>query len=193
MKELFLYVPLTMMKFIRLVLILLLRNTELIMNMLSKGSMPPTEETSTDFIKYNMDKIRKMKEDYDASADLLLSHLPAINYNSPREVINYVDNKFGVKINNARIDTIQALAERYLEDDPSREVLDEMAAYLRLKYSIRNYIDCILTHEICGKVYLRWEEGKLLMPNKRPLSSNEELNATITSMSVAAANCMASK
>jgi hypothetical protein len=190
-KGLFLFVPFIIMSFIREGLILSLTNTESIMNMLSKGSILPMEESLSDFIKYDIDKILTLKENYEASASFLLSNLPDINYNSPKEIIDYIDNKYGVKITNARIVTIKALAERYLEEDPSREILEELVAYLKLKFTLKNYINCILSHEKCGKVELRLVGERLSMPNKQPLSHNEELNAAITSLSVGAAKCMA--
>ena len=146
------------------------------------------DELTTPYIEFDMDEINELKLDYENTLEFITSELPEVNWNSRVETKSYFSDEYNVAINSLKIaelrDTISRLDEQeYFEGDRDRckDELTGLLELLKLKYTLHNYLDCILRHHTEGRVYLRNIDGEWKMPNKQPISTNPELTRCIAS------------
>jgi hypothetical protein len=135
------------------------------------------------YIGFNISEIRLLKSVYECSMDFLMDEMPDINWNSAQQIKVYFHETYRLMLENVKITTFSDLAEQFPEGSTQKDLLTRITMYLRLKFSVKNYLDCILRHEVDGLVYLRDVNGVWRLPNKQPLSYNEEISNTITCMS----------
>ena len=139
----------------------------------------------SEYIKFDIIKISDLEEAYECSMEFLLESLPRINYNSSSQVCNYIKENLGVDIQNMRINTLIDLQKRF-NNSMEKDFLDYLIAFLKMKYTVKNYLRCILRHHKEGVVLLRTIDGRLCLPNRQPLSYNEEIINCIIEQSSAA-------
>jgi hypothetical protein len=100
--------------------------------------------------------------------DFLLAELPDLNWDSRVEVKDYLHSEHKFFVESIKLSELISLTHIVNEETELKNVLTLFVEYLKLKYLKRNYIDCILRHEVDGRVYLRMINGQYMMPNKRP-------------------------
>jgi len=133
------------------------------------------------FIGFDIDKINRLKATYESAMATAYKLLPeGTNWNSGKEITKYFKDWFDIDLKSIQIKELEQHYE-YLDHD-STEFLTiyGLTAYLKMKYTVSNYLDCVLKHHRKGVVYLRYFNGKLSMPNRRPLSHSEEVKSCIT-------------
>jgi hypothetical protein len=140
-------------------------------------------DTGAEYIRFDIPKIKKLAEDYEYSLNLLLANLPQVNYDSQKQVKEFFKNSLNVMLKDTKIATIREHLNAFPDGSEEHELIETLLAYLRIKFSIKNYLHCILTHEENGVVQLRWENNRLCMPNRQPLPYNIEIQECILEMS----------
>jgi hypothetical protein len=129
--------------------------------------------TEKKFLEFDLDEVRDLKFCYEQTIESLLADLPGINWNSRLEVKDYFKYEHGIKIDSLQIGYLEARLSLYKANcgtTPASEIMASLIEYLKLKYTIKNYLDCILNHaDENGKVPLRVVEGCYVMPNRQPL------------------------
>lgn len=118
------------------------------------------------FIIFDTRKIIELKSLYKQVMQQIKSDL-SFNPDSHKETTKALD----LSTKTVKIKDIEML----LNAIPDNETYQALFYYLKMKYAVRNYLDCILKHEVNGLVRLRIENNRLLMPNKRPLPYSEEI------------------
>ena len=123
--------------------------------------------------------INDLKTRYESVIEFILSDLPQVNWNSSKEIVKYLNETLDIDVKDAKIKTVAGLLQCYDENSYEFNVISGLTYYLKLKYTLKNYIGCILRHETNGIVALRLEDGEWKMPNKQPLPIAPEINECI--------------
>jgi len=140
----------------------------------------------TDWIKFDINKVKHLKETYDGIIDYIAGDFE-VNLNSPKQIKTMWMEELNVFLVDTKISTFQFIKNAHEADSPTWNLAEEMIVFLKAKYILKNYINCILEGEIDGIVTLRNTEGKLSMPNKQSLSYNQEIHQCIVAQSPEAA------
>jgi hypothetical protein len=137
------------------------------------------------WIKFDIGKIEELKANQEEFMQITLDMLPAgVNWKKEKEVIDYFNNVLDIELNTIQIQEIEGHLELQEENTDAWEIVYGLTAYLKMKYTVINYLNCILKHQICGVVNLRFSNGEILFPNKRPMSHSEEIKSCITHTNV---------
>ncbi len=139
-----------------------------------------------DWIKFDIGKVLEIKETYCEVMEFVQQDLP-INLNSVHQIKAMWMEELNVFLVDTKISTFQFIKNAHEADSPTWNLAEEMIVFLKAKYILKNYINCILEGEIDGIVTLRNTEGKLSMPNKQSLSYNQEIHQCIVAQSPEAA------
>lgn len=131
------------------------------------------------YIDFDLCKVRALKESYEENIKFILTGLPCINWNSADQVKALFLCMFDITLENVRIDHVLSHLEEVDHDSPAFDAINGFVLYLKLKYSLKNYINCILRHEENGRVYLRLFKGQWVLPNRQPPSLNPEITECI--------------
>lgn len=132
-----------------------------------------------EWLRFDMAKIRLLRTDYIDAMDYIKSGFPGVNFNSRREIINFFDKTFQIDLNSAKIKEIAHYLAAYKEDSVEHELITGIVYWFKMKYAIKNYLDCIIRHEVNGKVILRDFMGKLSLPNRQSLPYSMEIQGMI--------------
>jgi hypothetical protein len=127
------------------------------------------------YIEFDIKKIMQLRETYLEQLEWVESELSDINWNSIKQVKEYFLLYFDIKLENVKIEHVLAHLESHDHDSPAFDALNGFVLYLKYKFTLKNYIYCIIKHEKEGRVYLRLFEGNWVLPNRRPPSLNPEL------------------
>lgn len=129
---------------------------------------------------WDMSKVRTLREQYVDQMAFIASMLPALEWNSPKKVLDYFNNVLDLPIQSVKIEHLSGFLTQMDHDSFEFDVLNGYIMYLKLKWAIMNYLDCIVRHNINGRVNLRLHQGKWVLPNKRPLSGSPEIIECMT-------------
>ena len=136
---------------------------------------------SKPYIDWDILKVKRLKDLLTENMRLIKEFLPeGVNWDSPKQVKEFVTNKLGIVMEDVKIETLKGVMEKLDHDSESFDIINGYDMYLRQKYSISNYLDCVLKHHESGRVYLRHHEGQWVLPNRRPLSGSPEIVACET-------------
>ena len=127
------------------------------------------------FIEYDMEKIYALKEEYELNLKFIEENLPPINWNSPKQIKALFMQALEISLENVTISHVQSFMDRYDHDSEEFDLINGAVLYLKTKFTLNNYINCIVKHNDSGRIYLRKERGAWLLPNKRPLSTSPEI------------------
>lgn len=127
------------------------------------------------FIEYDMEKIYALKEEYELNLKFIKENLPPINWNSPKQIKALFMQALEISLKNVTISHVQSFMDRYDHDSAEFDLINGAVLYLKTKFTLNNYINCIVKHNDSGRIYLRKERGAWLLPNKRPLSTSPEI------------------
>lgn len=136
-------------------------------------------ETTNDFIEFNIDDIRALKVDYEEQIICILELLPDLNWYSRLEVKNYFLEEYGLTLPDVKISTLRSFRENLDHDCDLYSDLTGLIELYTRRYTLKNYIDCILRHEDMGIVPLRAVNGELRLPNKQPIPNCPDLTECI--------------
>jgi hypothetical protein len=126
-------------------------------------------------IEFDITRINILKASYEFTIELCEKDFSGVNLNSIPQVKSYFREEFSLDLPDTQIMTIKHLWESCDPDSHIANQLFSLLTFLKSRATLRNYINCILKHEIGGIVTLRLVDERLLMPNRRPTSYNEEL------------------
>lgn len=143
-----------------------------------------------EWLQFDIQKIKLLKEDYEGAMSYIEEGLPNINFNSRKEVLNFFEKTFKIKLQTTRIKELSQYLAAYKEDSIENEMITGIVYYFKMKYTLKNYIDCILRHEKGGRVELRNFLGKISLPNRQPLPYSKEIQAAIIDGSETALNSL---
>ena len=136
---------------------------------------------SKPYIDWDIEEVKALKAFLTENMRLIKEFLPeGVNWDSPKQVKEFVTNKLGIVMEDVKIETLKGVMEKLDHDSESFDIINGYDMYLRQKYSISNYLDCVLKHHESGRVYLRHHEGQWVLPNRRPLSGSPEIVACET-------------
>ena len=127
------------------------------------------------FIDFNMNCILELKERYNDNVRFMEEHLKPLDTHSPKKMVNFFRDNLAISLDNVTISHLQDQAAKLDHDSQAFDYLNGLIQLLKLRYSLHNYIDCIIRHHENGRVYLRHERGEWVLPNKRPLSGSPEI------------------
>lgn len=118
------------------------------------------------WIKFSVQDIRELRNCYKQTEEFLLSELPDINWHSRLEIMNLFEYEYSIILKSLKISYLENIET---DNEEAKEIIETYLRLLKIRYEVKNYIDCILRHEIDGIVYLRKHHDKIVMPNKQPL------------------------
>ena len=127
------------------------------------------------FIDYDIDKVVRLREVYVTAMAFHREHSDCPNLDSPKTVLEFMNQAVGVPAENLRINHIESFLTQFDDDSLEFNEIYGIVSYLKLKYSVKNYLDCILRHQIDGRIQLREVNHEFIMPNKQPLTGNPEI------------------
>jgi hypothetical protein len=125
-------------------------------------------------IQFDIGKVIKLGNHYTITMTYIYFDLP-VNPKSPKKIKEYFWEKHSIVIGNTQLRTLMLLQERLSTTHDAYDVLTGIIEYNKLRYTIKNYLDCILKHHINGKINLVKVDGHLVMPNGRPLPKSPEI------------------
>ena len=126
------------------------------------------------WIKFDTEKIRLLRDDYVGCMESIKQGLPDINLNSRKAIMDFFEKTFQIELKSTRIKELSNYINAYGADSDEREVITGIVYYFKMKYMVKNYLDCILKHEKKGVVELREYFGSIVMPNRQPLPASKE-------------------
>lgn len=132
-----------------------------------------------EWLKFDMDQIKLLKQDYEGAMDYIKEGLPNINFNSRKEVLNFFEKTFRINLKTLQIKELSRYIAAYKEDSVEHEMIRGIVYYFKMKYTLKNYVDCIIRHEKEGIIELRNYMGTLCFPNRQPLPYSQEVQAAI--------------
>ena len=127
------------------------------------------------WIKFDVVKLRQLKEHYEAAIESIKEQLPNINLNSKKELLNFFEKNLNIHLQTSRIKEIEACLSSYTHDQEEYYILLGVTYYFKLKYSLKNYINWVLKNESNGIIYLRHWWGDWVLGNKQPLPGSPEI------------------
>jgi hypothetical protein len=139
---------------------------------------------SDPYIHFDMAKVETLKTVYELNLEFILEELPEINWDSAKQVKKYFSENFDIKLENVKIDHVLSHLEEHTHDSPAFDVINGFVLYLRSKFTLKNYIGCIERHAVDGKVTLRSFGGSWVLPNRRPISLNPEIEECVIARGV---------
>jgi hypothetical protein len=132
------------------------------------------------YIDFDILKIKDLKERYEENLKWIAEEIPAvINFDSPKQIKSLLEERLDITMESVKISLLEAYREEQDHDSEAYDLLNGLVLYLKQKFTLANYINCILKHEENGRVYLRHERGEWVLPNKRPLSESPEIKECI--------------
>jgi hypothetical protein len=138
-------------------------------------------ESEKGYLDFNMLLVKELKERYEENLKWIADEIPAvINFNSPKQIKSLMEERLDMIVDSVTIQAVEGYRDLYDHDSEAFDLCNGILLYLRCKYTLSNYINCILKHEENGRVYLRQERGEWLLPNKRPLTESPEIKECIT-------------
>jgi len=139
------------------------------------ASRRENEDLTEKILYYNLDKIQALATIYRDNLNFIVSHLPKINWNSPAKLKLFFEEFLDIKLQNATISHIETHLVFMDHDDERYEMIVGVLAYLKLYYTLKNYIDPIIKNN--GAVRLVWDSGDWLQSNHRKPSLSPEIVA----------------
>ena len=134
-----------------------------------------------EYIKFDVKKIKDLDDVYRESMEFLSSHFD-FNLNSSVQLKAYILELTDLTLLDTKIKTLDMFCKDQTEGSHKKDMLEIIVAYKKISFSVKNYTTYILNHSIEGKVLLSEYCGKFYMPNKQPLTYNEELIKCLTSI-----------
>jgi hypothetical protein len=132
------------------------------------------------YIDFDILKIKDLKERYEENQKFIAEGLPCgVNFNSPKQIREVLGKRLDITTENVKIEALERYRDLYDHDSEAFDFMNGLVLFLKNKYMLNNYINCILKHEENGRVYLRHERGEWVLPNKRPLSESPEIKECI--------------
>jgi len=133
-----------------------------------------TEELA--YIDCNILLVKDLKERYEENLKWIEEEIGAdINLNSQKQLKAFLEERLDIVAESVKITVLESYRDQYDHDSEEYDLMNGLVLYFKAKYTINNYINCILKHEENGRVYLRWWAGNWVLPNKRPLSESPEI------------------
>ena len=129
------------------------------------------------YIDYDIQKVKELLQIYEAAMNGIAEQLKPLEPHRPKSIKSYCKHWFDISLKDVRIATLQSYMAEYDHDSEPYDIINGVILYLKMQYTIKNYINCILRHENDGRVALRNEGGKWVLPNKQPISGNPEIIA----------------
>ena len=132
------------------------------------------------YIDVDLDKLEEIKQNYLFCLEYTKGELPSdCDWDKPKKVKEYFKICFGVDLKNFKISHVSSFLDELDHDSPAFDCINGYVLYLKIKYTLKNYIDCIFRHEESGRVRLRWLYGNWMLPNKQPLPEHPEIKECI--------------
>ena len=133
------------------------------------------------WIKFDVGKIEELKVSHEAAMQTTLDMLPeGVNWKKEKEVIKYFNEVLQIELHSIKISEIEGHLELQEENTDAWEIVYGLTAYLKMKYTVMNYLNCVLKHHQFGVVNLRYFNSEVTLPNRRPLTHSEEIKQCIT-------------
>jgi len=129
----------------------------------------------SEWILFDIEGVRQLRGIYVEAMASIRADLPNINLNSRREIINFFEKTFQITLQSSRIAEITSHLNKFKDDSKEYEIILGIIYYFKMKYAVKNYLDCILKHEKKGVVELRTYFGSITMPNRQPLPKSPEI------------------
>jgi hypothetical protein len=135
------------------------------------------------FIRFDMDKVHRLREHYLDVLKFIKEDNPAVNINSPKSIKSFCKIALGLTLENTRIKTINDKLALFDSDSMEYCSLLGILYALKLKFAIANYLDCVIRHQRAGVLLLRIVDGKPVMSNRQPIFSSPEIWECVTECS----------
>jgi hypothetical protein len=125
---------------------------------------------------YDMEKVQSLRKLYTENMIFIGKELYPVNLDSNKSILAFCNEELDIYPENVKIWHLETFLSQFDHDSTQFNAFYGILSYLKLKYSIKNYIDCIIRHEVQGRVALRFIDGQVRMPNRQPMSGNPEIN-----------------
>lgn len=133
------------------------------------------DKIDTEYIEFDLDEVKDLKQDYIETIQSILALLPDINWNSRIETKNYFMEEYSLELPDCKISTLIFARDAF---DPESDCFHDLQGVIelyKLKAIIKNYLECIERHHVDGKVYLREMNGEWVFPNRQPVPQCPEI------------------
>jgi hypothetical protein len=127
-----------------------------------------------EYLVFNIPKVKQLRDDYEAAMEAIKENLPNINLNSKKEIISFFEKTFQIKLESSKIKDITKALRYFDSDSEEYDLILGVIYFYKMKYMVKNYLNCILKHHVDGVVQLREYFG-LALPNRQRLPYSEEV------------------
>jgi hypothetical protein len=135
------------------------------------------ESMTKEWLKFDIEKVKALKEDYEGLLEVLKKDIDNVNLNSRMSIIQFFKKK-GLTLKTSQIKEIEGILQSLQPDTELYDTVQTIVSFMKVKYTVRNYLSCILKNEVDGVVTLRDYYG-LKLPNRQPLPYALEIVNTI--------------
>lgn len=127
------------------------------------------------WIKFDIARLRQLKEHYEQASEVIKDQLPHINLNSQKQVIDFFEKNLNIHLQTARIKEIEKHLQHFSHDQEEYYTLLGVSYFFKIKYSLKNYINYVLKNEVDGIIVLQHWWGEWTLKNKQPLPKSPEV------------------
>ena len=136
-----------------------------------------------EWIKFDIDKLTQLQDDYQSTLSIIKASLPEINLNSRKQIVNFFEKSFKIELQSSRIKEISSYLLKFGENSEEYEIITGIILYFKMYYQLKNYITYILNHHEEGMIQLRWYMGKWCLQNRQTLPYSKAIIDCITEIS----------
>ncbi len=136
-----------------------------------------------EWIAFDIDKIKQLKEDYEGTIQIIRDSLPEINLNSRQQIMNFFEKTFRIELRSTQINEIKSCLKQFGEESEEYDIIMGIIYYFRMFYALKNYINYILDYHEGGVMRLRYYLGEWCFKNRQRLPYSKDITSCITQCS----------
>ena len=123
-------------------------------------------------------KLEALKKVYDDAMEFIEIGLPNVDLSSRKDVLNFFEKTFRIELKSVRIAELSEYIYKYGENSEERDMIQGIVYFLKMKYSLKNYIIPMI--ERAPEVELAIRFNRVEMHNHQPLPQSPEVLECIT-------------
>jgi hypothetical protein len=140
------------------------------------------ENRQAEWVEFDLKKVNELKEMYLDAMGYIQNGLSHINLNARKDILNFFEKSFKIKLKSTKIEEVSKHIHHFGKDSEEADLITGIVYYMKMKYTIKNYLDYIIKHE--GRIVLSPMFGKLMFNSIQPLPKSPEILDCITASSI---------
>ncbi len=136
-----------------------------------------------EWISFDIPRLELLREEYEEALAYAMNEMPPVNWNSPKQIKELFKDRYNITLESVKIAELKSHFRGSDHNDEVDQAITGAITILSQKAVLRNYFDCILKHQVGGRLNLRDVDGIWRMPNKQPIWTNKDIWSCVTGIS----------